>query len=75
MTTKRYTCPHCGNADRSLIEDNGHKWTHPDCTLLCVAPVPAGECDSFDVTSDGTAVCGMQWDPYQVADEDETAPC
>jgi len=64
----RPTCPHCGNTNRDLMEDNGLKATSWDLTLLCVAPVKDGEYDSFEYTkgdADFTGLCGMQWEPNQ----------
>jgi hypothetical protein len=70
MARHKFICPHCGNSHRDLITDNGYRWSHPDCTLLCIAPVPAGEEDSFGDLSDGTATCRMQWEPGEVDDDD-----
>lgn len=69
-TANRYTCPHCGNRDPQLIEDNGADRRDADYTLLCVARVAPGE-DSFHgdanppltVGPDGKVDCGMQWCP------------
>lgn len=75
LSAKAFTCPHCGNQDAAKIEANGHHWHHVDCTLLCQAVIPKGECDSFDQRSDGTNTCGMQWDPYRIdlTEADEAA--
>jgi hypothetical protein len=58
-------CPYCGNTDQSYMLDNGCKPKDLRYTLLCVATIPAGELDSFDDESDGSAECGMQWEPNQ----------
>jgi len=61
-----YTCPHCGNHDRKLIEENGSD------TVLCVARVAPGEDAFTEVTEpddDGKVVCGMQWTPGEWMDE------
>ena len=68
-----YTCPHCGNRDRELMEENGAKPSDPDFTLLCVARMKPGE-DSFDGETvetgpDGLTICGMQWCPNEWRDE------
>ena len=59
-------CPHCGNRDPKLIEDNGERPSSPDLTLLCVAPI-APEDSTFDwlPLNQRPATCGMQWDPNQ----------
>jgi len=65
-------CPHCGNADRKLIETNGEPARSPDLTLLCVARVPP-DAWSFDhvapepqdLDAAGLVPCGMQWDANQ----------
>lgn len=65
MTT--HLCPHCGNADRTTLQDNGHPPGSHDLTMLCVAP-----CDPADSTLDPEylddlppedVVCGLQWSP------------
>ena len=68
---KRSKCPHCGNADRKYIQDNGEPAKSPDLTLLCDARVPPDEW-SFDIKpepqdigADGLVPCGMQWDANQ----------
>jgi len=66
----RYACPHCGNTDTRLMQDNGLRANHPDFTLLCVKRVPPDE-SSFervlitpeDINADGLTACGMQWEP------------
>ena len=65
-------CPHCGNSDPRLIQDNGERPSSPDLTLLCVARVPP-EAWSFDhvkpspsdFDAAGLVPCGMQWEPNQ----------
>lgn len=37
--TTRQRCPHCGNTNPGLIEDNGLPARDDDYTLLCVARV------------------------------------
>lgn len=73
MTKKRgWTCPHCGNRAKALMEMNTPRESDPDLTLLCVARVPP-EDGSFDVEdyypdqydADGKVPCGMQWDPNE----------
>jgi hypothetical protein len=61
-------CPHCGNTDQKLLQDNGERPSSPDLTLLCVARVKPSEW-SFDIApsadfhgADGLVPCGMQWD-------------
>jgi|GEM_PF-2262758 len=74
-TANRRACPHCGNRDEALIEDNGTDPRDDDYTLLCVARVRPGE-DAFDgeanppleVGPDGTVACGMQWSPNEWRD-------
>jgi len=66
---KRRSCPHCGNHDPRLLQDNGEEPSSPDLTLLCVARVKPAEW-SFDhvkptvedIGADGLVPCGMQWD-------------
>lgn len=63
-----WTCPHCGNKDRNLMQSNLGPNESPknhEETMLCEAIIPKGQDDSFDQVSDGTAVCGMQWDPRE----------
>ena len=65
----RLVCPHCGNCNQSLIEDNNASKTSVYYTLLCVARVlPRDAYDGDDVEprepeEDGKVVCGMQWSP------------
>ena len=63
---KRVKCPHCGNTDERLIEDNGCKPSDPLYTLLCMSRVAPDE-DAFGGGSepgqDGKVACGMQWEP------------
>lgn len=69
-----HVCPHCGNRDPKLIEDNGVRANDPDFTLLCVARVAPGA-DSFggeanpplEAGADGKVSCGMQWCPSEVS--------
>jgi hypothetical protein len=63
------TCPHCGNHDPKLIEDNGCKRRDPRLTMLCIARVKP-EDSAFDddpgpggVDVNGLVACGMQWEP------------
>jgi len=73
---RTHVCPHCGNRDPKLIEDNGCSPSDLDYTLLCIARVSPGE-DAFggdanpplDVGADGKVVCGMQWCPNEWRDE------
>jgi len=69
-TTKASRCPHCGNKDKSTIQDNGCAPSSFDYTLLCVARVDPKkwafapdrpENDRLD--ADGKVACGMQWSP------------
>ncbi len=68
------TCPHCGNTNQKLIQDNGEKPSSPDLTLLCVARVEPEDW-SFDhvkplledYDAAGLVPCGMQWDPNMEA--------
>ena len=60
------TCPHCGNSNPDLLQDNGCSPTDPDLTLLCVKPCTPEESslDDFD-RADPTdrEKCYMQWEP------------
>lgn len=63
----RYKCPHCGNLDRSTIQDNGIEFTDPAFTLLCMAlvrPIDSA-IDSQRPDRNGLVECGMQWEPNQ----------
>lgn len=70
---RRWQCPWCGNTRQTYIQDNGLRSSSPDYTLLCVAPIPDGQEDSFgrivgepktgDVYKDADGVCGHQWEP------------
>lgn len=69
MTLSKRTCPHCGNRNSRLIEDNGLSDDHPGLTLLCVARVNPGD-DCFGegnpkVGEDGKVPCSMQWNPNE----------
>lgn len=68
-----YECPHCGNRNYALMQDNGVSARHPDFTLLCVAPCGPDETSFTDPIEpeDGQYVCGMQWSPNQEDDHDE----
>ena len=63
-------CPHCGNTDRNLMEDNGASDRAVDLALICTVRVKLGD-DSFDgkanppleVGPDGLVICGMLWSP------------
>jgi hypothetical protein len=66
-------CPHCGNTDGGHYEDNGCNPQSADFTLLCLAPVDAGE-ESNPDANDG--ICGCQFEPNDAdytpeEDEDE----
>ena len=43
-------CPYCGNTKSGYFGDNGLSPASQDYTLLCSAPIPEGEQDSFDRT-------------------------
>ena len=67
-TRKGAKCPHCGNRNGKLIDDNGLSSKNYDYTLLCIARVPAKDVANYDeqltaVGPDGKATCGMQWCP------------
>lgn len=62
MHATRHKCPHCGNTRQELIQDNGLRSSHPDLTLLCVAPADSAS-STYDEPVDGEWVCGMQWEP------------
>jgi hypothetical protein len=72
-TSKR--CPHCGNTNPKLLQDNGEEPSSLDLTLLCVARV-APSAWSFDHVkplpedhdASGLVPCGMQWDPNTSAE-------
>jgi len=56
------TCPHCGNRNPALIQDNGERSTSPDLTLLCVKPCLPGQSSFLD----DSTICGCQWEPNAV---------
>lgn len=67
---KHAQCPHCGNYNDKLIQDNGERAASPDLTLLCIARVAPSEWsfdhvapqpEDFDAA--GLVPCGMQWEP------------
>lgn len=67
--TRKTRCPHCGNTDRKLLQDNGEPPMSPTLSLLCVARVRPEDW-SFDTKPEpqdydaaGLVPCGMQWDP------------
>jgi hypothetical protein len=68
-----WTCPHCGNRDRSLMEDNGCAADATDLTLLCKRPCTPEDSTyspgDLPVSAEWPAddpvrfTCGMQWEP------------
>lgn len=63
-----YTCPNCGNTDKSLMLDNGERRHSPDYTLCCVKRLPhaesvAGQAGVKCTNADGLTECGEQWEP------------
>jgi hypothetical protein len=70
------TCPHCGNAERATIEDNGLARDDENYTRLCIRRVDPNQ-SSFDMFGDGDVdpngqvACGYQWgQDYEVYDAD-----
>ncbi len=66
---KKLVCPHCGNRNQRLFEDNGVNPTHIGYGILCIARVKpedwafADPPDPDQLDAEGLVVCGWQWYP------------
>lgn len=61
-------CPHCGNTNLGLFEDNGARGE--DLVFLCVRRMPWDECSwthqkpiESDLDERGLVICGAQFSP------------